>query len=111
MSVYSVVDLSTDELLTTTRSVRRRLDLAKPVPIGLIRECLEIAVQAPTSGNVQNWSFIIVTDAEQRRAIGDVYRRTWDWIVTSPFAVADRFKDDPARNREQPCALLRASPP
>ena len=50
---------------------------------------------------MQNWSFIIVTDAEQRRAIGDVYRRTWDWIVTSPFAVADRFKDDAARNREQ----------
>jgi nitroreductase len=88
MSDYPVVDLSTDELLTTTRSVRRRLDLAKPVPIGLIRECLEIAVQAPTSGNVQNWSFIIVTDAEQRRAIGDVYRRTWDWIVTSPFALS-----------------------
>ena len=101
MSNYPIVDLSTDALLTTTRSVRKRLDLTKPVPIGLIRECLEIAVQAPTSANVQNWSFIIVTDAEQRRAIGDVYRRTWDLIVASPFAVADRFKDDPARNREQ----------
>ena len=43
----------------------------------------------------------MVTDAEQRRAIADVYRRTWDLIVASPFAVADRFKDDPARNREQ----------
>ncbi|WP_231995250.1 nitroreductase family protein [Mycobacterium sp. 852002-10029_SCH5224772] len=93
--------MSTDELLTTTRSVRKRLDLTKPVPIGLIRECLEIAVQAPTSGNVQNGSFIIVTDAEQRRAIADVYRRTWDLNAASPFAVADRFKDDPARNREQ----------
>ena len=101
MSDYPIVDLSTDALLTTTRSVRKRLDLTKPVPIGLIRECLEIAVQAPTSANVQNWSFIVVTDAEQRRAIADVYRRTWDLIVASPFAVADRFKDDPARNREQ----------
>jgi nitroreductase len=96
-----IVDLSTDALLTTTRSVRKRLDLTKPVPVGLIRECLEIAVQAPTSANVQNWSFVVVTDAEQRRAIADVYRRTWDLIVASPFAVADRFKDDPARNREQ----------
>jgi nitroreductase len=101
MSDYPIVDLSIDELLTTTRSVRKRLDLTKPVPIGLIRECLEIAVQAPTSANVQNWSFIIVTDTEQRRAIADVYRRTWDLIVASPSAVADRFKDDPARNREQ----------
>ena len=101
MSNYPIVDLSTDALLTTTRSVRKRLDLTKPVPIGLIRECLEIAVQAPTSANVQNWSFIVVTGAEQRRAIADVYRRTWDLIVASPFAVADRFKDDPARNREQ----------
>jgi nitroreductase len=101
MSDYPVLELSTDALLTTTRSVRRRLDLSKPVPIGLIRECLEIAVQAPTSANVQNWSFIVVTDAEQRRAIADVYRRTWGLIVASPFAVADRFKDDPGRNREQ----------
>ena len=83
VSEYPIVDLSTDALLTTTRSVRKRLDLTKPVPIGLIRECLEIAVQAPTSSNVQNWSFIVVTDAEQRRAIGDVYRRKWEWIVAS----------------------------
>jgi hypothetical protein len=54
VSDYPIVDLSTDALLTTTRSVRKRLDLTKPVPIGLIRECLEIAVQAPTSSNVQN---------------------------------------------------------
>lgn len=54
MSDHAKVDLSTDELLTTTRSVRRRLDLTRPVPLGLIRECLEIAVQAPTSANVQN---------------------------------------------------------
>jgi nitroreductase len=101
MSEYPIVNLSIDELLTTTRSVRRRLDLTKPVPLGLIRECLEIAVQAPTSANLQNWSFIVVTDVEQRRAIADVYRRTWKSITTSPFAVADRFRDDPVRNREQ----------
>lgn len=101
MSAYPVVDLSTDALLTTTRSVRKRLDLTKPVPIGLILECLEIAVQAPTSANVQNWTFIVVTDVAQRRAIADVYQRTWDEIAASPFAVADRFQDDPVRSREQ----------
>ncbi|WP_409435806.1 nitroreductase family protein [Mycobacterium sp. SMC-14] len=101
MSNYPLVCLSTDELLTTTRSVRKRLDLTKPVPLDLIRECLEIAVQAPTSANAQNWSFIVVTDAGQRRAIAEVYSRMWDKIVASPFAVADRFKDDPDRNHEQ----------
>jgi nitroreductase len=54
MSDYPIVDLSIDGLLTTTRSVRIRLDFTRPVPIGLIRECVEIAVQAPTSANVQN---------------------------------------------------------
>lgn len=101
MSDYPVVDLSVDELLTTTRSVRKRLDLTKPVPPGLIRECLEIAVQAPTSSNLQNWGFIVVTDTAQRRAIAEVYRRTWDVIVTSAFAVANRFTHDPVRNRQQ----------
>lgn len=101
MSDHPVIDLSVDELLTTTRSVRRRLDLTRPVPIGLIRECLEIAVQAPTSGNLQNASFIVVTDTEQRRAIADVYQRTWNMIASSPYAVADRFKNDPIRNRQQ----------
>lgn len=62
MSDYPVIDLSVDALLTTTRSVRKRLDLTKPVPPGLIRECLEIAVQAPTTSNLQNWGFIVVTD-------------------------------------------------
>ena len=86
MSDYPIVDLSTDALLTTTRSVRKRLDLTRPVPIGLIRECLEIALQAPTSANEQNWSFIVITDAQQRRAIAELYRRTWDWIVNSRTA-------------------------
>ncbi len=69
--------------------------------MALIRECLEIAIQAPTSANLQNWSFIVVTDTGQRRAIADVYLHTWALIAASPLAVADRFKGDPARNREQ----------
>ncbi|MGV9803857.1 nitroreductase family protein, partial [Mycobacterium sp. NPDC003449] len=45
--------------------------------------------------------FIIVTDPGQRRAIGDIFRRGWAWVTASPFAVADRFADDPTRNRQQ----------
>ncbi len=49
------VPLTTDELLTTTRSVRKRLDLTRPVPPGLVQECLEIALQAPNGGMRQGW--------------------------------------------------------
>ena len=59
---------SIDKLLTTTRSVRKRLDLDKPVPAEIIAECLEIAIQAPTGGNSQGWHFMVVTDAEKESA-------------------------------------------
>ena len=66
---------SVDKLLTTTRSVRKRLDLDRPVDLGVIRECIDIAFQAPTGTNAQNWSFVVVTDPEKRAAIADAYRR------------------------------------
>jgi len=64
----------TDLLLSTTRAVRRRLDLDKPVAAGVILECLRLAVQAPTSGNTQTWRWIVVTDPELKSEIADVYR-------------------------------------
>jgi nitroreductase len=72
-----MLNLSADEVLTTTRSVRKRLDFSRPVPMELIRECLEIATQAPTGGNRQSWHFVVVTDAEKRKALGDIYRKGW----------------------------------
>jgi nitroreductase len=71
----SQLNLTPDELLTTTRSVRKRLNFLRPVEPVLIRECLELAVQAPTGGNRQTWHFVVVTDAQQRQALGDIYRR------------------------------------
>src|SRR3954463_7914526 len=64
----------TDELLSTTRAIRRRLDLDRPVPREVIEECLTLAVQAPTGGNRQGWRWVIVTDAEKRAALADLYR-------------------------------------
>jgi nitroreductase len=64
MSSFPFVDMSINTLLTTTRSVRKRLDLTRPVPVELIREYIDIALQAPTSSYAQNWSFIVVTDAD-----------------------------------------------
>ena len=70
-------DLTIDELLSTTRSVRKRLDLEKPVDMNLIRECLELAIQAPSGSNSQGWHFVVVTDAEKKFALGEIYRKGW----------------------------------
>ncbi len=69
------MDLKTvDHLLNTTRSVRKRLDLERPVPPELIEECIELAIQAPTGSNSQNWHFLVVTDADKKREIADYYK-------------------------------------
>jgi nitroreductase len=65
----------TDELLSTTRAVRKRLDIERPVPRTMITECLRLAVQAPTGGNRQGWRWLVVTDAKKREALADLYRR------------------------------------
>jgi len=70
-------DLATvDRLLTTTRSVRRRLDLARPVAGELVEQCLGLALQAPNASNEQTWRWVIVTDESKRRALADLYRRS-----------------------------------
>lgn len=73
------MDLVTvDKLLTTTRSVRKRLDLTRPVERKVIEECLEIAIQAPTGSNRQGWHFVVVTDAEKRATIATSYKKAWE---------------------------------
>jgi nitroreductase len=72
--VPAVPELGFDEVLTTTRAVRRRLDLTRPVDPALLRECFEIALQAPTGGNNQDWHFVVVTDADQRAAIAEEFK-------------------------------------
>ena len=78
MSKDPVMDLdlaSVDHVLTTTRSVRQRLDFERPVPLEMIEEALQIALQAPTGANTQTWRFMIVTDAADKAKIADYYRR------------------------------------
>ena len=70
-----LLELSPDALLSTTRAVRRRLDLARPVAPELVEECVRLAVQAPTSSNTQTWHFVVVTDPGRRAALAELYRR------------------------------------
>ena len=71
----TTLPLSPDELLTTTRSVRKRLDLSRPVPLDLVRECLQIALQGPSGSNRQGWHWLVITDPETRARVGEFYRR------------------------------------
>jgi nitroreductase len=75
-SVTELLPLTPDELLTTTRAVRRRLDLDRPVPLTVIREALEVALQAPSGGNRQRWHWIVLTDPDLKAKVADYYRRS-----------------------------------
>lgn len=89
--------LSPDELLSTTRAVRKRLDFDKPLAMSLVRECVEIALQAPSGSNAQGWHFFVVTDEAKRKAIGDIYRRGFDLyrgMEVSAHALAKAQTDD-----------------
>jgi nitroreductase len=70
----AAISLTPDELLTTTRSVRRRLDLDRPVGPSVLTECLELALQAPSGSNRQAWHWVFVTDPALKNALADIYR-------------------------------------
>lgn len=86
-------------ILTRTRAVRKRLDFDRPVPRELLMECLEVAVQAPTGSNSQGWQWMIVTDPEKKRAIGDYYRQSW-----YPYSRSrpPRYAEDDLRRKQLP---------
>src|SRR5262245_46644954 len=69
----SGLELTPDELLSTTRAVRRRLDLTRPVEREVLEECLRLAQQAPTASYRQHWHFVVVTDAAKRAALGELW--------------------------------------
>lgn len=66
--------MTPDELLSTTRAVRKRLDLERPVELEIIEECLRLAVQAPSGGNRQDWRFLVVTDRQGKARLAESYR-------------------------------------
>lgn len=74
----ALLPLDADQLLTTTRAVRKRLDFDRPVEDALIRECVEVAMQSPSGSNNMTMQFVVVKDEAKRRAVGDIYRRCYD---------------------------------
>lgn len=85
---------SVDTILQTTRSVRRRLDLTRPVDPAVIMQCLDIALQAPTGSNAQSWKWLLLTDPAKKAQIGAYYKRSWD-------AYSSGFTPDDSQSQPQ----------
>ena len=79
-----------DELLTTTRTVRKRLDLGRSVEDDVLLECLRLATQAPTGGNIQHWRWMIVRDEDKRRRVAELYNQAFGPYIEMQEAVVDR---------------------
>ena len=102
MASQPLLPLGPDELLTTTRAVRRRLDMSRPVPDDLVRECIEIAMQSPSGSNHMSMEFVIVRDSEKRRALGDLYRQCYEIYRGLPGVYIRTIdKGDAASNAQQ----------
>ncbi len=97
----SLLPLNSDELLATTRAVRKRLDLERPVPLELIAECVGLAQQAPTGSNTQGWHFMVVTDPDRKEALGDLYAKAFNAYRTSPMYAGALSHGDAARDAQQ----------
>jgi nitroreductase len=100
------LNLTADEVLTTTRAVRKRLDFSKPVERDVVRECLEIAVQAPSASNRQDWHFIFVTEPEKREQLADIYRRGAEISYASRDNEDLALSEDKRRVRESSQYLI-----
>jgi len=88
------LNLSVDELLTTTRSVRKRLDFDKPVPRDVVMECLELALQAPTGSNAQGWQWVFVEDPAKKKVLADIYRANATPYLDLPKPERGDIRDD-----------------
>ena len=97
----ALLPLDPDQLLSTTRSVRKRLDLTTPVPTDVVRECLEVALQAPSGSNQQHWHWLVVTDPDKRRAIGDYYAQSFGAYRNSPMYATNHSSGDADRDATQ----------
>ncbi len=95
------LNLSADAVLTTTRAVRKRLDFDRPVALEIIKECLEIALQAPSGSNSQGWNFVIVTDDLKKSQIANYYRKSFAAYEASPYQPTQLHTDDPSMQETQ----------
>lgn len=96
-----LLPLTPDELLTTTRAVRKRLDLTRPVERSVVEECIEVAVQAPSGSNRQGWQWVLVDEPGLKRALADLYGEVFDAYMQAPASATYAEGDVRAERREK----------
>jgi nitroreductase len=97
----TLLDLSADDVLNTTRAVRKRLDFSRPVEDDVIRECVATAMQAPSGSNLLTMQFVVVKDPEKRKAIGEIYKQGFAVYRTLPQYAGAIVKDSDAEQAQQ----------
>ena len=97
----TLLDLTPDEVLRTTRAVRKRLDFARPVEDDVIRECVATAMQAPSGSNNMTMQFVVVKDEAKRKAIGEIYRQCFEIYKTMDGVYAGSMKKDSEAEQAQ----------
>lgn len=97
----TLLNLTAEEVLTTTRAVRKRLDLTRPVEMDVIEACITTALQAPSGSNAQRWHFVVVTDKAKRAGLAELYHRAFSKYRDMPIAAGNLFADDPSRSDQQ----------
>ena len=102
------LNLSADEVLNTTRAVRKRLDLERPLDMGEIRECLEIALQGPSGSNSQGWQFVLVTEPDKIAAIARLYQQAFQEYEAGPAQPTRQHTDDESMAETQQKVLSSA---
>ena len=102
----TLLDLDPDQLLTTTRAVRRRLDYDRDVPAELVRECIEVALQAPSGSNARGWHFVAVNDTEKKKAIGDLYQQGFAAYRGMPISAHALAEQAEGRDRKTMDAVV-----
>ena len=112
----STIDLaSVDHVMKTTRSVRLRLDLERAVPRALIEEAIDVALQAPTGANSQDWRFVVVDDAALRAKLAELYRRGSELylngktgLARTGMSVQRQYAADDPRQQRMPAVVKSA---
>ena len=93
------LDLTADQLLSTTRSVRKRLDLERPVETEIVLECLDLALQAPTGSNRQGWHWMFITDDDKKKALADLYKT--NFLAYRDSGARPTYEDSDTRAQRQ----------
>jgi nitroreductase len=99
-----------DLALSTTRSVRKRIDFDRSVPPELIERCIDVATQAPTGLEREAWRFLVVTDSEPKQQIAALYRKAFDAVVSNPVAeLGPSYRHLAETLQDFPCLILVCS--